>query len=326
MKHVIIQDYGRMLGLTSERLVIRDNEQEKEIPLRRISTITIQKPGISLSSNLLTACARHGIKVFIGHRAEEMCSLHGVAQHAVVQNRIHQFTFLADDQQKYRIARAFVYGKVRNQRATLLYFQKQRCSDVIKHISQQAAEALGQLSEQIRNLGYNERWHSTLLGLEGQAAHTYWQALAKGQWLGDAFFGRVGRGATDAANQALNYGYGILTSVVWNALINAGLEPYLGALHTPRPGKPSLVLDMMEEYRPWVVDRNVIKLRGELSDGLLKPKTRQKLSQSVLATFESPIPYHGKRLRLESALQRQCYRLCGMFADQYKYRPLLFKW
>lgn len=97
MKHVIIQDYGRMLGLTSERLVIRENEHEKEIPLRRISTITIQKSGVSLSSNLLTACARHGIKVFIGNRAEEMCSLHGVAQHAVVQNRIHQFAFLADD-------------------------------------------------------------------------------------------------------------------------------------------------------------------------------------------------------------------------------------
>jgi CRISPR-associated protein Cas1 len=48
-----------------------------------------------------------------------------------------------------------------------------------------------------------------------------------------------------------------LITVIWNALLNAGLEPYCGFLHTTRAGKPSLVLDIMEEYRAWVVDRTV---------------------------------------------------------------------
>jgi len=129
MQHVVIQEHGKALGITSQRLVIRCKDlPEKHIPLRKISTISVQKSGVSLSSNLLIACARYGIKVFIGDSAQELCCLQGNAQHAVVQNRMNQFKFLSSEEQKYRLARAFIYGKIRNQRATILYFHKQKCS------------------------------------------------------------------------------------------------------------------------------------------------------------------------------------------------------
>ncbi|OOE87295.1 CRISPR-associated endonuclease Cas1 [Salinivibrio sharmensis] len=327
MQHIVIHEYGKSLGITSERLVIKEgNFPTKEIPLRKISTLSIQKPGISLSSNLLSACARYGIKVFIGNRAQELCCLHGNAQHAVVQNRIHQFEFLSDDEQRYRIARAFIYGKVRNQRTTMLYFNKQKCGLAKKQAAAHLAAELHLLSQQVRDLPYTENWNATLMGLEGRAAASYWQVLSEHQWLGEQFTHRTGRGAQDPANQALNYGYGILSSVIWNALTNAGLEVYLGALHAIRPGKPALVLDVMEEYRAWVVDRAVIKLRSQLNGETLKPKTRKKLTNEILTTLAKPIPYRSRKIRLESVMQRQCYRLCGMFADEQKYRPLLFRW
>lgn len=327
MQHIVVQDYGKALGVTSERLVIREGEVLlKEIPLRRISTLSIQKQGVSLSSNLLSACARYGIKVFIGNRAQELCCLQGNAQHAVVQNRMHQFKFLADDEQRYRVARAFIYGKIRNQRTTTLYFNKQRCSAEKKLAAANLASELGELSLNVRDLPYCEGWNAILMGLEGRAAASYWQMLAEHGWLGEGFTHRSGRGAQDAANQALNYGYGILSSVVWNSLTNAGLEVYLGALHAVRPGKPSLVLDVMEEYRAWVVDRAVIKLRGQLDEGALKAKTRKKLTAEILTTLAKPVPYRGRKVRLESVMQRQCYRLCGMFAEEKKYRPFLFRW
>src|SRR5439155_51969 len=59
-------------------------------------------------------------------------------------------------------------------------------------------------------------------------------------------------------NASLTYGYGILYSQVWGAVLNAGLEPFAGFLHVDRPGKPSLVLDLTEEFRQPVVDRAVI--------------------------------------------------------------------
>lgn len=327
MQHIVIQEYGKALGVTSERLIIKEgNFPVKEVPLRKISTLSIQKQGISISSNLLSACARYGIKVFIGNRAQELCCLQGNAQHAVVQNRMHQFQFLADDEQRYRISRAFIYGKIRNQRTTILYFHKQKCSAEKKLAAVQLADTLDLLSKQVRDQPYTVNWNAILMGIEGRAAASYWQMLSKHAWLGEQFLGRIGRGAKDPANQALNYGYGILASVIWNALTNAGLEVYLGALHAIRPGKPALVLDVMEEYRAWVVDRAVIKLRSELKGDELKPKTRKKLTADILTTLAKPMPYHGKKIRLESIMQRQCYRLCGLFADEQKYRPLLFRW
>lgn len=327
MQHVVIQEYGKALGVTSERLVIRDADAPpKEIPLRKISTLSVQKSGVSLSSNLLSACARYGIKVFIGNRAQELCCLQGNAQHAVVQNRMHQFQFLASDEQRYRIARAFIYGKIRNQRTTALYFNKQKCSAEKKAAAAVLADGLGLVSQQVRDLPYTDSWNATLMGLEGRAAASYWQVLAQHEWLGSEFKGRTGRGAQDPANQALNYGYGILSSVIWNSLTNAGLEVYLGALHAVRPGKPALVLDVMEEYRAWVVDRAVIKLRSQLNGPSLKPKIRKKLTGEILTTLAKPIHYRGRKIRLESVIQRQCYRLCGLFADEQKYRPLLFRW
>ncbi len=327
MRHIIIQEYGKSLGITSERLVIKEADfPVKEIPLRKISTLSIQKKGISLSSNLLSACARYGIKVFIGNRAQELCCLQGNAQHAVVQNRMHQFHFLSDDKQRYRLARAFIYGKIRNQRTTTLYFHKQKCTLERKEAAIELAQLLDLLSKQVRDQPYTTNWNAVLMGIEGRAAASYWQTLAKHLWLGETFLGRTGRGAKDPANQALNYGYGILASVIWNTLTNAGLEVYLGALHAVRPGKPALVLDLMEEYRAWVVDRAVIKLRSHLVGDELKSKTRKKLAADILTTLEKPILYHGKKIRLESVIQRQCYRICGLFADERQYRPLLFRW
>ncbi|MGZ7212480.1 CRISPR-associated endonuclease Cas1, partial [Streptococcus pyogenes] len=79
-------------------------------------------------------------------------------------------------------------------------------------------------------------------------------------------------------------------------LTNAGLEVYLGALHAIRPGKPALILDVMEEYRAWVVDRAVIKLRSQLNGETLKPKTRKKLTNEILTTLDKPIPYRSRKI------------------------------
>ncbi len=100
-----------------------------------------------------------------------------------------------------------------------------------------------------------------LMGLEGTGGRLYWKQI--GNMLPDelGFEGRSHysrKRRPDAVNAALNYGYGILTSHVWGAAMNAGLEPFAGFLHVDRSGKPSLVLDLMEEFRQPVVDRAIL--------------------------------------------------------------------
>ena len=98
-------------------------------------------------------------------------------------------------------------------------------------------------------------YRPALLNREGRAGAQYWAGVAALLDGKAAFAGREHRGTEDPVNAALNYGYGILQSQVWSAITLAGLEPFAGFIHVDRPGKPSLVLDLMEEFRQPVVDR-----------------------------------------------------------------------
>ena len=116
-----------------------------------------------------------------------------------------------------------------------------------------------------------------------------------------AWPGRETRGATDRFNSALNYGYGILYAKVEQALVLAGLDPYGGFLHADRPGKPSLVLDLIEEFRQTVVDRTIIGMVNKHvaieqdENDRLTETTRKKIAEKVLERLESSEMYEKKR-------------------------------
>ena len=144
----------------------------------------------------------------------------------------------------------------------------------------------------------------------------------------ETFQEREGRGSTEITNAALNYGYAILHSYIQNALGNAGLEIYAGLLHADRAGKPSLVLDCIEEYRAWVVDRNVIRLRCKLGSeqNFLDTALKKQLVELIDKTMSTKINYSQKQCKLENALQRQVYKLAGAIVEGKRYRGIRFKW
>lgn len=327
MQHLTLTEYGQFIGIRSECLTVKEDGSIKEYPLNRLKSIQVAKPGVSFSSDVIIACANRGIKFFLSDFKNEIIAcLAGTQQHAVVRVRQKQFSYI-DSAEISQLSANIIYGKVRNQRATLLYFKKYHQDKA--HSINATAEQLKNLSQQIKVKKWKnfERWADILLGLEGQAANQYWQCLANNRLLADDFQNRVGRQAQDISNKALNYGYAILTSYVWNALLNAGLEPYAGFFHTQRAGKPSLVLDMMEEYRAWVVDRTVIKRRSMLQGKTdLSVKIKKQIIADIHKTFSNKYHYHKRKMRLESILQRQIYHLAGTFAGDKKYRSYRFRW
>jgi CRISPR-associated protein Cas1 len=164
------------------------------------------------------------------------------------------------------VARSVAAGKLRNQANLLRYFAKYRKrgnAAVHEELSGRAARILA-LSGEVHALP-GERvdlFRTDLLNREGRAGAEYWGGVATLLRGRVAFAGREHRGAADPVNAALNYGYGILQSQVWTAVTLAGLEPFAGFIHTDRPGKPSLVLDLMEEFRQPVVDRALLAAWG----------------------------------------------------------------
>ena len=166
-----------------------------------------------------------------------------------------------------------------------------------------------------------------LLGFEGASANAYFQALRKACFFSSSFEKREGRGSREINNSMLNLGYAVLSSYILNAIVNAGLEPYLGIMHGERPGRMALVLDIMEEYRAWIVDRAVIKLRFQ-SEGkkYLDSELKKNLITEIQTNCSKKHLYRAKKHKLEHIIQRQIYRLCGHFYGEQKYKPYLFKW
>ncbi len=169
------------------------------------------------------------------------------------------------------------------------------------------------------------------MGVEGTAGRIYWEGVKEIIGHKVEFFGREHRGATDEVNSLLNYGYGILYSQVWGAVINAGLEPFAGFLHVDWPGKPSLVLDMVEEFRQPVIDRPVIAyvnlgISIGMKEGLLDSETRKAIGDKVMERLLSTESYHGKQYQIRSIIQMQARKLASFLRGDGEYKAFSFKW
>ena len=163
-----------------------------------------------------------------------------------------------------------------------------------------------------------------ILGIEGYCSNQYWTALTTIL----PFRGRE-QEAKDIVNAMLNYGYGILYSEIEKACIIAGLDPYLGFLHTDRYGKPSTVLDMIEEFRQTIVDKAIITLfarkQVEESDGeisgnvfMLTKKGRQKVIEAVMERLHSKIRHTNKEYTLQGIILEQARQVARVLLGEKK--------
>lgn len=260
---MILSGFGLFLSKKSDRLIVRKGKDlVYEFPFFRLSEVTVASRGITLSSDLIMELYQRGVQInFMQGTGRPYAKLSSPMLSATIQARREQIRAI-DDERGVKFSKIVVSGKLKNQRNLLLYFGKylKKAHPERYETVERYAVALNSHEKNVRSVNGSslEDVRNNLLGIEGASGRVYWegvQEIVKGR---AEFFGRVHRGATDQVNSLFNYGYGILYSQVWGAVVSAGLEPFAGFLHVDRPGKPSLVLDLVEEFRQPVVDRTVI--------------------------------------------------------------------
>ncbi len=196
--------------------------------------------------------------------------------------RLEQHRAHGDPARSCVLARAFVRGKLANMRAMLLRANRKRDDAQIT----EAASSLDGVLTQVDELDPGQAGpppdpshpqagtaHGTLLGLEGSGTAFYFgvfERLLKGDW---TFARRQRRPPRDPVNALLSFGYVLLMNQVASAISLVGLDPYVGFLHSSQYGKPALALDVMESFRPLVVDSVVLTL---LNNGMLKKQDFQE--------------------------------------------------
>ena len=340
IKHLIIDQFGTHVGKYSGRLRvtrIKTNEKVAEAPLIHLDAVIIASRGVSISADAVRECAERGIPIhFISSTGHPYASLYSSQLTGTIATRRAQLSAY-EDERGVVVARAMALGKVLNQVNVLRYLSKNRKEtepDVYESVQARVLELLDTVAalEQL-TAGHIEEVRETLLGVEGQAAQIYWQAVKELLKQDLDWPGRRTRGARDPFNQALNYGYGILYGQVERALILAGLDPYAGFLHADRPGKPSLVLDLIEEFRQQVVDRPLVGMVNKKvplkqgDKGFLTLETRRAVADRVLKRLEGKVRYEGKQMTLRAVLQSQARHLATFLrGERETYEPFVGSW
>jgi CRISP-associated protein Cas1 len=295
--------------------------------------------GVSLSADAVRACAEAGVPIsFVSRSGKPFAKLVSPELTGTVQTRRHQLLAFLDERGAH-LAKAFARGKLGNQAALLKYMAKyRRATDPPTYeLAREAALRLEHLVTRVAELeGVSvEAIRQEVMNLEAQGARHYWEAARSLVRSDLDWASRQTRGAQDLVNQLLNYGYGILYAQVERAVLLAGLDPYAGYLHEDRPGKPSLVLDLIEEFRQPVVDRTIFALLNQRvalaqdESGRLDDATRKVVAQRVNERLEGEEPYGAarKKLRLRTIVQSQARRLAVWVRGEGRaYEPWVARW
>jgi CRISPR-associated protein Cas1 len=339
--YLMVSGFGVSLSKKSERLIIKDqNNAIIEIPFFKLNTVAVFSKGVRFSSDLIEQFCKNNINLsFHDFSGKPLCLMQSM--YAPQRIDLKRKQLLAQTGKAgVDIAVNIVCGKISNQTALLKYFVKniQETTDFNKLKLKTVKDTCLKMREYENNCRLLsetdnlEKIRSRLMGLEGTSARLYWKAISV--LLSDKidFEGRTHKFPKDAVNTLLNYGYGILYSQIWSAVILAGLDPYIGFLHTEQTGKPSMVFDLIEEFRAPIVDRTVysfVMLNRDIKivQGLLTLETRHAFSEKMLERLSNCEYYEGKKIMLSDIILMQARKVISCIEQKTNiYKSFSFKW
>ena len=225
---------------------------------------------VSMSPAAMGFCAEQGVSVaFLTEHGRFLARVEGAVSGNVLLRR-EQHRRADDRTARAAVTRSIVIGKAINQRAVV----RRALRDHSERLGPEVCHALAEADRRLTDAARRSRVApdvNALRGIEGEAARLYFGVfdgliLARHERL--RFSSRSRRPPLDPVNALLSFVYALLAQDCRSALEVVGLDPAVGFLHADRPGRPSLALDLMEEFRPFFADRLVLSLinRGQVTE------------------------------------------------------------
>jgi CRISPR-associated protein Cas1 len=253
---VFVTEQGSLVRSRGERLkVVKGDDVLLAVPYRKVRELVVCGR-VGLTTPLLEQALTRGIDVvLLSETGRYIGRIHGESSGNAFVRR-DQYRAADDPEVRLDLARRFVRGKVSNMRSGVLRHTRRGAraagpGDLVR-VADRLERARGRVDEMTSI--------DELMGLEGSATREYFQAvgfLAGERW---GFTARRRRPPPDPVNSMLSFGYTLLMQEVHGALESAGLDPYAGFLHATRSGSPALAFDLVEEFRPVLVDAVVLRL------------------------------------------------------------------
>ncbi|MDI6776206.1 MAG: type I-C CRISPR-associated endonuclease Cas1c [Syntrophales bacterium] len=256
---LFVTTQGAYLAKEGETIVVKvEKEIRLRLPVHTIGGI-VCFGNVACSPFLMGFCAEKGVGIsFLTEHGRFMARVQGPVSGNVLLRR-EQYRRADDPQVSADVARSVLTGKIANSRKVL---QRALRDHADKLAADQVGFAIKRLNNYLELLNQDQSLNA-LRGCEGDAAHIYFNVfdhLIVAQKEAFSFQERNRRPPLDNVNALLSFIYALLVHDVRSALETVGLDPAVGFLHRDRPGRPSLALDLMEEFRPFLADRLVLSL------------------------------------------------------------------
>ncbi len=324
MRTLVVTGYGVKIRVRNGLLLITGKDLKQEESLYDLEQVVIASSGVSISSKAVRMLIEHGVDlVFLDSRGYPVGRVYPPFINRTVDTRRAQYMSYYDGK-RYYIARVFVESKIRNQAGLLKRYGFNLGNNELKQLSREIKGLVNELDKDNDDLIKHYRL------VEAKAARYYWPGVAL-LVPEDMGFNARDQDGNDPFNITLNYGYGILYGEAWRALVLAGLDPYAGYMHLDRSGRPVLVYDYVEMYRP-VIDYALLKLvrrgwRPKINSGLLDYESRVRIIKAIHDEFERKTNMYGEPVTIRQAMKRNAFSLASFIRGETPiYKGFVMDW
>ncbi|WP_431039565.1 CRISPR-associated endonuclease Cas1 [Streptomyces sp. P9-1] len=321
---VYVTEAGSSLRAKGARMrIVHRDKQLLSVPFNRVRQVVCTTPS-TLTSPFLRRALEHGVDIVLTEEDGEFLGRLTGPFGPDVHLRHAQHRLADKRAAKLNLATAFVGGKIANMRTCLLRAARAGRLDEAEPAADRLLAA--------RKSAHLAESEAALMGIEGAAARDYFAALSRILGPTWSFTHRRRRPPPDPVNALLSFGYTLLTREAVAAVERAGLDPAVGYLHEMHRGRPSLALDLVEEFRPLIVDHLVIGLctSGKVTpggfttenDGVKGCRMDRETLRTFLAAYERRMltaahhPSAGRRTSYRNALSWQARHLADVIAGR----------
>ena len=323
---LVINTYGSYLRKKGNCFLVRKDDKVFEVSVNKVDSILITTAAYISTDAIKFAVDNNIDIVFLDSYGEPYGRVWHPKLGSTTLIRRRQLE-IYDKEEGLNLAKKWGIQKFDNQIALLKRLKKTRAEK--REELEICVEKIEQMKARMKGLkGTIEERRQMMLGIEGMASRTYFEALSSVMPEKFKFKARSRNPATDEFNAMLNYGYGVLYSMVEKACIIAGLDPYIGFLHTDNYNKKSLVFDIIEMFRTFV-DEPVVhlfskrKVKEEYFDKIqnneglsLNKEGKAVLIEALNETFEKTIKYKGRNIKTKNVIQFECHRIANKLLKQ----------
>ncbi len=324
---VYVLTQGAYVRKRGETLRIEaSGELLEEVPFNQVRQVCLFG-NVQASTQTITTLADQAIPVvYLSRGGRFQAIVSGLPLHNVLLRKA-QYERLGDPQLALELSRGVVEAKIHNQR--VLFQRNSRAPDLMAIERMQRAEAAARVAETL----------DELRGWEGEGASEYFRGFAGmfredeagDEWSQFQFDGRNRRPPRDPVNAMLSFGYSMLSKELTAVCLAVGLDPALGAFHAPAFRRPALALDLMEEFRPLVVDSTVLTLINNRMVGLrdfvrvgdaceMRDGARRRFLEAYERRLQTLVthPLFGYRISYRRAMDVQCRLFGRMLAGELR--------